>query len=288
MAWSTTASRSAVRVSRSTWSGRRAPNPSMILAASWRRRLRRRSTTAWTRRRAGWNTAAPARVAAATTRGSPGPGAGPARARPGHSHRPAAASPPGALGAGWPGPPDRGRGQVAKQRGEDYARGELGQMWSAGPDRQAIHPGHRGQAEHGQRPQPPGQHRRPPTRPAQSRGRGHCRGPGCPQRITGRAPPTLVSRHCGRPASGQRYGGQTGLGSPEAPVSSEGRRFESHLGLQTLLRGCLALLTARRRQTSPARRYRPRRCSRRHHGRAHPAGDARRYGQAASHLDSER
>jgi hypothetical protein len=37
----------------------------MTWAASWRRRLKRRSTSAWTRRRAGRNTAAAARVAAA-------------------------------------------------------------------------------------------------------------------------------------------------------------------------------------------------------------------------------
>jgi hypothetical protein len=42
--WSTASSSSAIRLSRSTWSRRRAPNASMILAASWRRRLKRRST----------------------------------------------------------------------------------------------------------------------------------------------------------------------------------------------------------------------------------------------------
>ena len=40
----------------------------MVWAASWRRRLKRRSTPCWMRRRAGWKTAATARVAAATTR----------------------------------------------------------------------------------------------------------------------------------------------------------------------------------------------------------------------------
>ena len=46
----------------------RVRNPSIIRAASWRRRLKRRSTAPWTRRRAGWKAAATARVAAATTR----------------------------------------------------------------------------------------------------------------------------------------------------------------------------------------------------------------------------
>ena len=68
MVWSTTASSSADRESRSTWSRSRAPKASMTRAASWRRRLKRRSTAAWMRRRAGWNTAATPRVAAATTR----------------------------------------------------------------------------------------------------------------------------------------------------------------------------------------------------------------------------
>ena len=44
--WSTTASSSADRVSRSTCSRRRAPNASIVLAASYLRRLNRRSTTA--------------------------------------------------------------------------------------------------------------------------------------------------------------------------------------------------------------------------------------------------
>jgi hypothetical protein len=36
-----------------------------------------------------------------------------------------------------------------------------------------------------------------------------------------RSPPTLVSCQCGQPASGQRYGGQTGLGWPEAPTNQQ-------------------------------------------------------------------
>ena len=36
-----------------------------------------------------------------------------------------------------------------------------------------------------------------------------------------RPPPTLVSLQCGQPASGQRYGGQTGLGWPEAPTNQQ-------------------------------------------------------------------
>ena len=40
----------------------------MVRAASYRRRLKRRSTASWTRRRAGWKAAAAARVAAATAR----------------------------------------------------------------------------------------------------------------------------------------------------------------------------------------------------------------------------
>jgi hypothetical protein len=57
-----------VRLSRSTWSRSRAPNASMIPAASWRRRLNWRSTARWMWRRAGWKAAATARVAAATAR----------------------------------------------------------------------------------------------------------------------------------------------------------------------------------------------------------------------------
>jgi hypothetical protein len=66
MVWSTTASSSVERVSRSTWSRRRVENTSMVLAAWYLRRLNRRSTAAWMRRRAGWNRAAAARVAPAT------------------------------------------------------------------------------------------------------------------------------------------------------------------------------------------------------------------------------
>jgi hypothetical protein len=67
-------------------------NAAIVPAASWRRRLNRRSTAAWMRRRAGWNTAATARVAAAPPDWSPGAAAGPARARPRHTPDPAAPS----------------------------------------------------------------------------------------------------------------------------------------------------------------------------------------------------
>jgi hypothetical protein len=65
--WSTTVSSSAARASRSTSSRSRRPNASTVLAALYLRRLKRRSTTAWMRRRAGWNSAATARVAPATS-----------------------------------------------------------------------------------------------------------------------------------------------------------------------------------------------------------------------------
>ena len=64
--WWTTASSSADRVSRSTSSRNRALNASTVLTALYLRRLNRRSTTAWMRRRAGWNSAATAQVAPAT------------------------------------------------------------------------------------------------------------------------------------------------------------------------------------------------------------------------------
>src|SRR5512132_4697773 len=66
MVWSTTACSSVERVSRSICSRRRMLNASTVLAASYLRRLKRRSTTAWMRRRAGWNNAVTARVAPAT------------------------------------------------------------------------------------------------------------------------------------------------------------------------------------------------------------------------------
>jgi hypothetical protein len=66
--WSTTAISSAESASRSTSSRKRVLNTSTVLAASYLRRLKRRSTSAWMRRRAGWNRVATAKVAAATTR----------------------------------------------------------------------------------------------------------------------------------------------------------------------------------------------------------------------------
>jgi hypothetical protein len=115
--------------------------------------------------------------------------------------------------------PDGRGGQVAQHRDEERAL-PLDQIRSAGPDRQAIHPGQRGQAEHGQRPQRPRQPGRPPARPGQSGGRRHrvVLAARSPPPI--RPPPTLVSCQCGRPASGQRYGGRTGRGWPEAPGMS--------------------------------------------------------------------
>jgi hypothetical protein len=73
MVWSTTASSSADSVSRSSSARSRALKASMVLAASYRCRLNRRSTTAWMRRRAGWNSAATARVAPATQLGVSAP-----------------------------------------------------------------------------------------------------------------------------------------------------------------------------------------------------------------------
>ena len=67
MVWSTTASSSVARVSRSIWSRRRVENAWMVVAAWYLRRLKRRSTAAWIRWRAGRNTAAAARVTAATS-----------------------------------------------------------------------------------------------------------------------------------------------------------------------------------------------------------------------------
>ncbi len=66
MVWFTTASSSADKVSRSISSRSRALKACTVVAASYLRRLKRRSTTAWVRRRAGWNSAATARVAPAT------------------------------------------------------------------------------------------------------------------------------------------------------------------------------------------------------------------------------
>jgi hypothetical protein len=61
MVCSITASSSAVSVSRSTCWRSRALKAAIVWAVSWRRRLKRRSTACWMRRRAGWNTAATAR-----------------------------------------------------------------------------------------------------------------------------------------------------------------------------------------------------------------------------------
>jgi hypothetical protein len=74
---STTASSSPVSVSRSTCWRSLALNAAIVRAASYRRRSKRRSTTAWMRRRAGWNAAATARVAVATTRGESRPSSWP-------------------------------------------------------------------------------------------------------------------------------------------------------------------------------------------------------------------
>ena len=65
---STTANSSTVRCSRSTCWCSRSPHRSIVWTASSRRRLNRRSTAAWSRRRTGWNSAHTARVAAATIR----------------------------------------------------------------------------------------------------------------------------------------------------------------------------------------------------------------------------
>jgi hypothetical protein len=80
--------------------------------------------------------------------------------------------------------PDRGRAQHRQHGANQGPAAELGQVGPAGPDRQAIDPGHHGQAEHGQPPQPPRQPGRPPARPAPAGGRRHRRGPGCSQRTT--------------------------------------------------------------------------------------------------------
>src|SRR6266540_146050 len=77
MVCSTTPSSSAVRVSRSTCWRSLALNAAIVRAASYRRRLKRRSTACWMWRRAGWNAAATARVAVATTRGESRPSSWP-------------------------------------------------------------------------------------------------------------------------------------------------------------------------------------------------------------------
>jgi hypothetical protein len=66
MVWSATTSSSPARALKSTSSRKRTLKASTVLAASYLRRLKRRSTTAWMRRRAGWNNAVTARVAPAT------------------------------------------------------------------------------------------------------------------------------------------------------------------------------------------------------------------------------
>jgi hypothetical protein len=53
-------------------------------------------------------------------------------------------------------------------------------------------------------------------------------------------PPTLVSCQCGRPASGQRYGGQTGLGSPEAPTN-DSASTHARLGIRFSV-GCALII----------------------------------------------
>src|SRR5215207_10193770 len=54
MVWSTTASSSVERVSRSIWSRRRVENAWMVVAVLYLRRLKRRSTACWMRRRGGY------------------------------------------------------------------------------------------------------------------------------------------------------------------------------------------------------------------------------------------
>jgi hypothetical protein len=67
MVWSMTANSSLRRVSRSNWSRRRVENPWTVWAALDLRRLKRRSTAAWIRRRAVRKIAAAASVAAETS-----------------------------------------------------------------------------------------------------------------------------------------------------------------------------------------------------------------------------
>jgi hypothetical protein len=119
MVWLTTASSSADSVSRSTCWCRRALNAVIVWAASWRRRLKRRSTACWMRRRTGWN----------TTAGSP-------TATPPRAHR-----------------PDRGRAHQRQHGAKEDARDSARQVGPAGLARQVIQPDGRAQAEQGQQPQ---------------------------------------------------------------------------------------------------------------------------------------